>query len=79
MSKAEHNIGIERKDLPCREDLEFWVKCCTYVPRLQFENQSQVMQLQAVLMDIDKELMELDFARLVHYLEDKRRSFNQVA
>ena len=68
MSKPEHNQGVERKDMPCRDDLDFWVSCCTYIPRLSFDTQSQVIQLQAVLMDIDDELMELDFSRLIHYL-----------
>ena len=43
MSRPEHNVGIERKELPCREDLDFWVTCVTYIPRLRFESQSQVV------------------------------------
>ena len=79
MSRPEHNNGVERKDLPCREDLEFWLKCCTFIPRLNFTSQSQVVQLQNVLMDIDKELMELDFSRLIHFLEEKRIDFTKLA
>lgn len=70
MSRPAHNVGVERKELPCRDELEFWVFCCTFIPRLHFETEAQVMQLQAVLMDIDAELMELDFARLIHYLQE---------
>ena len=36
MSKPEHNRGVERKELPCRHDLDFWVDIVRYVPRLQF-------------------------------------------
>ena len=75
MSKPEHNRGVERRDLPCRVDLDFWVRCCTFIPRLQFKSQSQVIQLQSILMDIDDELMELDFSRLIHYLQDQRVQF----
>ena len=31
------------------------------------------MQLQAILMAIDEELMELDFTRLIHYLQDQKK------
>ena len=68
LSSEAHNPGVERRDLPCRQDLDFWVFCATFIPRLHFEKQSQVIQLQDVLMDIDSELMELDFSRLIHYL-----------
>ena len=30
-------------------------------------------------MDIDSELMELDFARLVRFLEDERVAFSQIS
>ena len=43
MSRPEHNVGVERKELPCRDELEFWVFCCTFIPRLHFETEAQVM------------------------------------
>ena len=39
MSRPEFNKDVVRKELPVREDLDFWVKVCMYIPRLEFETQ----------------------------------------
>ena len=73
MSKPHHNEGVDRKHLPVRDELDFWVKVVMFVPRLNFENIDQVMAVQGVLMEIDEELVELDFSRLIFHLQDLRK------
>ena len=36
MTRPEFNKDVKRKELPVREDLEFWVKASMYIPRLEF-------------------------------------------
>ena len=78
MSKPQHNVGIQRKHLPVRDDLEFWVKTVMFIPRLEFTSEEQVIAVQGILMEIDEELVELDFARLIFFLQDVRKSFKEV-
>jgi hypothetical protein len=61
-----------------RQDLNFWVELCQYVPRLSFQNADDVHKVQQMLIKCDKELMELDFSPLINYLDDVRKSFSQV-
>ena len=46
-----------------------------YIPRLEFKNQDEVLELQSYLIDLDSELVELDFRNLILYLQEQRKSF----
>ena len=71
----QFNPGVERRELPVRQDLEFWVQVSMYIPRLEFKHQDEVLELQSYLIDLDSELVELDFRNLILYLQEQRKSF----
>lgn len=68
MQKPYHNQGVQRKHLPVRDDLDFWVNVVMFVPRIEFNSEEEVISVQAILMEIDEELVEVDFSRLIFYL-----------
>lgn len=61
MSHSDFNPGVERKDLPLRENLNFWVDCVMFIPRLPFSSRSQVAELQLFMIQLNEELVEVDF------------------
>ena len=75
LTMPQFNPGVERRDLPVRQDLEFWVQVSMYIPRLEFKHQDEVLELQSYLIDLDSELVELDFRNLILYLQEQRKSF----
>ena len=75
LTMPKFNPGVERRDLPVRQDLNFWVQVSMYIPRVEFQNQDQVLELQSYLIDLDSELVELDFRNLIQYLQEQRKSF----
>jgi len=68
----------ERKSLQVREDLQFWLDTLKYVPRLDYREVEQVEALHMCIKTLDDELMELDFSKLLSYLDDMKRYFMQV-
>jgi len=79
MMTADHfNKDVARKDLPVREDLDFWLKILQYVPRLDYVNSQQPEMLQKTIRLLDRELVELDFSALVSYLDDVKKHFGSV-
>ena len=75
LTMPQFNPGVERRELPVRQDLEFWVQVSMYIPRLEFKHQDEVLELQSYLIDLDSELVELDFRNLILYLQEQRKSF----
>ena len=78
LTMPQFNPGVERRELPVRQDLEFWVQVSMYIPRLEFKHQDEVLELQSYLIDLDSELVELDFRNLILYLQEQRKSFTQI-
>ena len=75
LTMPQFNPGVERRELPVRQDLEFWVQVSMFIPRLEFKHQDEVLELQSYLIDLDSELVELDFRNLILYLQEQRKSF----
>ena len=49
-----------------------------FIPRLEFQHADQVLELQSYLIDLDSELVELDFRNLIQYLQEQRKKFQQL-